>query len=194
VGSSRQFPIGQLLVRPQHLPRHDNHSLNAPNQPPTSFLFTCISNSPKHHKLHSRISYHTHSILPFKPLIRFVFSLLSDLSLDTMKTTFALAASSLLGSASAGVHRMKLEKIPFDQQLVRPSLYVHFEAISLLLSLARLLIRSGDRKAQTLLTSPAHLPINMAPRESSASHPRTSFATLPSTPTRMVMLSLSRTS
>lgn len=34
-----------------------------------------------------------------------------------MKTSFAVAASALLGSVSAGVHRMKLEKIPFDQQL-----------------------------------------------------------------------------
>lgn len=35
-----------------------------------------------------------------------------------MKTSLALAATTLLGSASAGIHRMKLEKIPFEQQLV----------------------------------------------------------------------------
>ena len=41
-----------------------------------------------------------------------------------MKTVIALAAATLLGSASAGVHRMKLEKIPLSQQLVSlPSLF-----------------------------------------------------------------------
>jgi hypothetical protein len=29
-----------------------------------------------------------------------------------------LVAAALLGSASAGVHRMKLEKVPLEQQLV----------------------------------------------------------------------------
>lgn len=37
-----------------------------------------------------------------------------------MKANLVLAAATtLLGSASAGIHRMKLQKIPFDQQLVR---------------------------------------------------------------------------
>jgi saccharopepsin len=35
-----------------------------------------------------------------------------------MKSTLILAASALLGSANAGVHRMKLEKIPLENQLV----------------------------------------------------------------------------
>jgi saccharopepsin len=35
-----------------------------------------------------------------------------------MKSNLIIAATSLLGSASAGVHRMKLEKIPLEQQLV----------------------------------------------------------------------------
>lgn len=30
-----------------------------------------------------------------------------------------IAASALLGTASAGLHRMKLEKIPLSEQLVR---------------------------------------------------------------------------
>lgn len=35
-----------------------------------------------------------------------------------MKSNLILAASALLGSANAGIHRMKLEKIPLEQQLV----------------------------------------------------------------------------
>lgn len=35
-----------------------------------------------------------------------------------MKSNLIVAATALLGSASAGVHRMKLEKIPLEQQLV----------------------------------------------------------------------------
>jgi saccharopepsin len=35
-----------------------------------------------------------------------------------MKSTLILAASALLGSANAGVHRMKLEKVPLENQLV----------------------------------------------------------------------------
>lgn len=35
-----------------------------------------------------------------------------------MKGRSLIAASALLGSASAGVHRMKLEKIPLSEQLV----------------------------------------------------------------------------
>ncbi|KAF7506474.1 Vacuolar protease A [Endocarpon pusillum] len=34
-----------------------------------------------------------------------------------MRTSLAVAATTLLGSASAGIHRMKLQKIPFEQQL-----------------------------------------------------------------------------
>ena len=36
-----------------------------------------------------------------------------------MKTGFVAAAALLAGSASAGVHRMKLEKIPLEEQFVR---------------------------------------------------------------------------
>lgn len=35
-----------------------------------------------------------------------------------MKTTFALAAGALLGLANAGVHKMKLQKVPLSKQLV----------------------------------------------------------------------------
>jgi hypothetical protein len=35
-----------------------------------------------------------------------------------MKANLVVAATTLLGFASAGIHRMKLQKIPFDQQLV----------------------------------------------------------------------------
>jgi saccharopepsin len=36
-----------------------------------------------------------------------------------MKYTSAVAAATLLGSASAGVHKMKLKKVPLSEQLVR---------------------------------------------------------------------------
>ena len=36
-----------------------------------------------------------------------------------MKGTVLLAAGALLGSASAGVHKMKLQKVPLSEQLVR---------------------------------------------------------------------------
>jgi saccharopepsin len=35
-----------------------------------------------------------------------------------MKYTSAVAAAALLGSANAGVHKMKLKKIPLSEQLV----------------------------------------------------------------------------
>ena len=35
-----------------------------------------------------------------------------------MKTTLALAAGALLGLAEAGVHKMKLQKVPLTKQLV----------------------------------------------------------------------------
>jgi len=35
-----------------------------------------------------------------------------------MKTTLALAAGALLGLAEAGVHKMKLQKVPLSKQLV----------------------------------------------------------------------------
>jgi hypothetical protein len=39
-------------------------------------------------------------------------------SLIAMKTAIFLAAGSLLGSATAGVHKMKLKKVPLSEQLV----------------------------------------------------------------------------
>lgn len=36
-----------------------------------------------------------------------------------MKYSLALAAAALLGSVNAGVHKMKLQKIPLSEQLVR---------------------------------------------------------------------------
>lgn len=35
-----------------------------------------------------------------------------------MKNTLIVAAAALLGGANAGMHRMKLQKVPLDQQLV----------------------------------------------------------------------------
>lgn len=35
-----------------------------------------------------------------------------------MKGSSLIAASALLGSASAGVHKMKLKKVPLSEQLV----------------------------------------------------------------------------
>lgn len=45
-----------------------------------------------------------------------------------MKKTL-IAASALLGSASAGVHHMKLEKIPLDQQFQAASIKDHVRAL-----------------------------------------------------------------
>lgn len=36
-----------------------------------------------------------------------------------MKSSMLLAAGALLGSAQAGVHKMKLKKVPLAEQLVR---------------------------------------------------------------------------
>ena len=38
-----------------------------------------------------------------------------------MKTTWALAAGVLSGVAQAGVHKMKLQKVPLSEQLVSGS-------------------------------------------------------------------------
>lgn len=46
-----------------------------------------------------------------------------------MKTTI-IAASALLGSATAGVHHMKLEKVPLEQQLASASIQEHARALS----------------------------------------------------------------
>lgn len=45
-----------------------------------------------------------------------------------MKSTL-IAASALLGSATAGVHHMKLEKIPLDQQFQAASVQEHARAL-----------------------------------------------------------------
>ena len=45
-----------------------------------------------------------------------------------MKTTL-VAASALLGSATAGVHHMKLEKVPLDQQFQAASVRDHVRAL-----------------------------------------------------------------
>jgi len=45
-----------------------------------------------------------------------------------MKNTL-IAASALLGSATAGVHHMKLEKIPLDQQFETASVRDHVRAL-----------------------------------------------------------------
>ena len=35
-----------------------------------------------------------------------------------MKNNFVVAAAALVATATAGVHKMKLEKVPLEQQLV----------------------------------------------------------------------------
>lgn len=46
-----------------------------------------------------------------------------------MKNTLIAAGAALLGSASAGVHHMKLEKIPLDQQFNTASVKDHVKAL-----------------------------------------------------------------
>lgn len=36
-----------------------------------------------------------------------------------MKNSLVIAAAALLGAADAGIHRMKLQKVPLEEQLVR---------------------------------------------------------------------------
>jgi hypothetical protein len=40
-----------------------------------------------------------------------------------MKYSLAVAAVALLGPVNAGVHRLKLQKIPLSEQLVRLDIY-----------------------------------------------------------------------
>lgn len=47
-----------------------------------------------------------------------------------MKTSPLVAASALLGSAAAGVHHMKLEKIPLDQQFSAASMSQHARSLA----------------------------------------------------------------
>jgi saccharopepsin len=49
-----------------------------------------------------------------------------------MKSTFLAAASLWLGAASAGVHKMKLQKIPLSEQLVCFALSRHVSSSCLL--------------------------------------------------------------
>lgn len=46
-----------------------------------------------------------------------------------MKTAILLAAGSLLGSTSAGVHRMKLKKVPLSEQLQHANMHEHAKAL-----------------------------------------------------------------
>ncbi|KAF2799906.1 aspartyl proteinase [Melanomma pulvis-pyrius CBS 109.77] len=46
-----------------------------------------------------------------------------------MKTATLLAAGSLLGSATAGVHRMKLKKVPLSEQLQHANIQEHAKAL-----------------------------------------------------------------
>ncbi|KAI9822323.1 MAG: Vacuolar protease A [Pycnora praestabilis] len=46
-----------------------------------------------------------------------------------MKNAVILAAGALLGSASAGVHRMKLEKVPLSEQLEYANINTHVKAL-----------------------------------------------------------------
>ena len=47
-----------------------------------------------------------------------------------MKNNIIIAASALLGAANAGVHHMKLEKIPLEQQLSAASIQDHVKALT----------------------------------------------------------------
>jgi hypothetical protein len=42
----------------------------------------------------------------------------SQVAIVTMKNTLVIAAAALLGAADAGMHRMKLQKVPLSEQLV----------------------------------------------------------------------------
>lgn len=46
-----------------------------------------------------------------------------------MKTAVVVAAATLLGSASAGIHKMKLHKIPLDEQLKYADIHTHARAL-----------------------------------------------------------------
>ncbi|RMZ89732.1 hypothetical protein DV736_g3028, partial [Chaetothyriales sp. CBS 134916] len=46
-----------------------------------------------------------------------------------MKNSLIVAATALLGSASAGVHKMKLEKVPLDRQLAAATIDEHVRAL-----------------------------------------------------------------
>lgn len=46
-----------------------------------------------------------------------------------MKNSLLLAAGVLAGSASAGVHKMKLQKIPLSEQLLHADIETHVQAL-----------------------------------------------------------------
>ena len=50
-------------------------------------------------------------------------SIHSFVSLLIMKNALLVAASAMLGSAAAGLHRMKLQKVPLHEQLVSTLIY-----------------------------------------------------------------------
>ncbi len=100
-----------------------------------------------------------------------------------MRSDLIIAATSLLGSASAGVHRMKLQKVPLSQQLVRPR-----QPIRLVFVLADM----RYRKPPTLAIMSKLSATNTA--KSSWVPRRTSSVTLPSTKTRRCTQYPSRTS
>ena len=92
-------PLRQPVQAPS-LPRSDLAPATHfhPQSPSITFTF---ANIPKHHSLHLSYILFAHS---FWEVI--------------MKYTTVVAAAALLGSASAKVHRMKLQKIPLSEQLV----------------------------------------------------------------------------
>lgn len=67
-----------------------------------------------------------------------------------MKQAFILAAGALLGLAEAGVHKMKLQKIPLSEQLVRWHLWICF----LTLRSTDLVFHSGAQRSREPCTSP----------------------------------------
>ena len=129
MGSTRQGTTGRVvrpslvnhtLVRPQRLPRHDNQS-QANTERGTSLHRTLHSSSTaRHQRAHFQtpISYIILQSIKVNrsssPYSR------SHCASCSMKHSLVLAATALAGSACAGIHRMKLQKIPFDQQLVCP--------------------------------------------------------------------------
>lgn len=94
LGNGPQFPTSIPNLPPHNQPQPSTHNTNAP-----PFCFALSSNySPSNPPLCSRFE--------------------NTLLFAAMKSFGILAASSLLGSAMAGVHRLPLQKVPLTEQLV----------------------------------------------------------------------------
>jgi hypothetical protein len=72
-GSTRQFPIGPSLVRPQHLPRHDNQRQSRGASLPTSSAYDLFATP----NIKAPLSYHTIAFYLFTPLILFLILIIA---------------------------------------------------------------------------------------------------------------------